>query len=68
MADSFSLYGSFDMNGMQLFMTGILSPVSIASFTMADPVSKIMSHGSDMPSGTTTTSPGTNWTLSAVSV
>ena len=31
-------------------MTGILSPVSIASLTKADPVSKIKSHGSKTPS------------------
>jgi hypothetical protein len=42
----------------------MLSPVSMASLTMAEPESRIMSHGRDRPSGTFTTSPGTNYELS----
>lgn len=45
-------------------ITGILSPVSIASLTIQTPVSKIKSQGMDMFSGTSITSPGTKSALS----
>lgn len=45
-------------------MTGTLSPVSMDSLTIAEPVSNTISHGSVQPSGTSTTSPGTRSELS----
>ena len=45
-------------------MTGILSPVSIASLTIQDPVSNKRSHGRFLFSGISTTSPGTTSALS----
>ncbi len=45
-------------------MTGILSPVNIASFTIALPVNKTRSHGKHFDSGTIITSPGRSSELS----
>ena len=45
-------------------MTGILSPVSIDSFTIAPPVSNTKSQGRHFDSGTMTISPGSNSELS----
>jgi len=44
-------------------ITGILSPVSILSLTMQDPVNKIKSHGMLVISGISMTSPGTKFSL-----
>lgn len=38
----------------------MLSPVSILSFTMQDPVRRAISHGMEQLAGTSTTSPGTS--------
>lgn len=48
------------VGGNACLMTGILSPVSIASFMMHCPLSKIISHGIRQFSGISTISPGTN--------
>jgi len=50
--------------GNYVFITGILSPVSIASLTIALPVNKIKSQGKFLDSGTVIISPGTNSELS----
>ena len=54
----------------EFFIIGILSPVNIDSFTTAEPLIKIESHGRVIPSsGTSNKSPGTNsnednfWTI-----
>jgi len=49
------------------FITGTLSPVSIASLTIALPVKSTKSQGKLMPSGTTTMSPGNSYELSTSS-
>lgn len=49
LSDPFSVYTSVDISGKQLFITGMLSPVSIASFTIAVPVSRIRSQGKLAP-------------------
>lgn len=50
--------------GSDVFMTGTLSPVSIASLTIAVPVKSMRSHGRLLPSGTITISPGRSSELS----
>jgi hypothetical protein len=45
------------------FITGTLSPVSMASFTIALPVKSTKSQGKLIPSGTTTISPGKSYEL-----
>ena len=45
-------------------MTGMLSPVSMASLTMHDPVKRQMSQGIEQFSGISITSPGTSSLLS----
>ena len=45
----------------QVFIIGVLSPVSIDSFNTTDPLTKNESHGNEIPSsGTSNKSPGTN--------
>ena len=51
------------MIGILVFITGIDSPVKIASFTIALPVNKTKSQGRTIPSGTFMISPGTNESL-----
>jgi hypothetical protein len=51
---------------MQFLITGTDSPVSILSFTMQEPVKRIISQGIKQLSGTTMTSPGTNSSLETV--
>ena len=55
------------MIGSDDFITGTDSPVSIDSFTIAFPVNKTKSQGRLVDSGTTTTSPGSNYELSTSS-
>lgn len=62
---SVSEYNSV-VKGRQAFITGMDSPVSIASFTIALPVRRIKSHGSETPYGIRTTSPGSNSRLQTV--
>ncbi len=48
---------------MLAFITGIDSPVRMASFTIALPVRRTRSQGSTIPSGTFMISPGTSESL-----
>ena len=52
------------MFGIPAFITGTLSPVSMLSFTIAAPVSKIKSQGKFSLYGISMTSPGTKSELS----
>lgn len=52
------------VKGIEFLITGILSPVSMLSFTMQDPVRRAKSHGIEVISGISTTSPGTKSILS----
>lgn len=45
--------------GRAFLITGILSPVSMLSFTIHDPVNKARSQGIEVISGISMTSPGT---------
>lgn len=51
-------------NGRAFLITGMLSPVSMLSFTMQEPVRRTRSQGILQPSGISMTSPGTNSVLS----
>lgn len=53
-------YTSVGIIGKLFFITGIDSPVRIASFTIALPVSNTKSHGNTIASGTLMMSPGTS--------
>ena len=62
----FSYSGSFvsyisSFEVIRTFITGVLSPVSIDSFTITEPLIKMVSHGNARPSsGISIMSPGTN--------
>ncbi len=58
--DAVGLYFSVFVIGNDDFITGTDSPVSMASLTIADPVSSTKSQGRDLPSGITAMSPGSN--------
>lgn len=64
LAEDWVEYRLLTVSGSYVFMTGILSPVSIASFTIALPVKRTISHGKILDSGTITTSPGNSSELS----
>lgn len=66
--ESFSLNNSFEARGRPAFIKGMLSPVSIDSFTIALPVKRIKSQGRALPYGTSTTSPGSSSELSTFSI